>query len=190
MMRFIFAKIFLFLLCAIPHIAQAAVPSWQIIPNESTLSFTGIQNDVPITGNFKTFTGKILFDPAQLADSKVQIVIDMNSTTTSYKDFTTTLLSPDWFSVKIFPQATFTANHFIKVSDNTYQADGTLTIRNKSVPVKISFHSESLSPTKVKVMGNTTLKRTAFGIGQGDWASTDDVKDEVKVNFTLGANKS
>jgi hypothetical protein len=34
-------------------------------------------------------------------------------------------------------------------------------------------------------VGTATLKRLAFGVGQGDWKSTEWVDDAVKINFSL-----
>ena len=177
----------LLLLLFVPGIVLALVPTWQIIPNESSITFTGIQNDAPASGKFNKFTGEIKFDPDQLNASKVRIVIDMNSVSTSYSTFTSTLLTTDWFNVHNFPQAIFEATHFIKIDENKYQATGMLTIRDKKVPVTLTFVSEKLSPTKVNVKGNTTLKRTMFGVGQGQWADTNAVKDDVQVNFIITA---
>ena len=175
------------LILLLPLFANAAVPVWQIVPNESSITFTGIQNDAPASGKFKKFTGTINFDPDQLNESKVRIVIDMNSVSTSYSDFTSTLITDDWFNVKLFPEAIFEATQFKKIGDNQYQTTGTLTIRDKTVPVILSFESKELSKTKAFVNGSTTLKRTLFGIGQGEWADTDAVKDNVQVNFDITA---
>lgn len=184
--QYIFA-IFILLL---PFICYAAVPSWQILPNESSITFTGTQNGAPASGNFKKFSGVIHFDPDHLNDSTVRFVIDMNSVTTSYSDFTTTLITEDWFNVKLFPEAIFESSHFTKTGDNKYQAAGTLTIRDKTIPVTLSFDAKPLSATKVLVQGNTVIKRTQFGVGQGEWGDTDAVKDDVLVNFSLTALKN
>lgn len=170
-----------------PIAAIAALPAWQIVPADSSVTFTGTQNGAPATGGFKKFSGEIYFDPNQLADSKAKIVIDMNSVTTTYSDFTSTLLTSDWFNVKVFPQAIFEATHFAKMSDNKYSAEGVLTIRDKKIPVTLTFEAEKLSDKKGRVKGSATLKRTVFGIGQGEWADTDAVKDDVQVNFTITA---
>lgn len=177
------------LIAFVPLYSFAAVPVWQIIPNESSITFSGIQNNAPASGKFKQFTGEIAFDPAQLSLSHVRIVIDMLSVATSYNDLTTTLMSDDWFNVKMFPQAIFTANHFVKQGKDAYEAEGALTIRNKTIPIKIQFTGKQLSETKGRVEGSTTLKRTAFGVGQGEWAETNTIKDEVKVSFVITAEK-
>lgn len=167
----------------------ANVTEWQIIPAESRLTFTGTQNGSPVTGSFKTFTGKIFFDPDHLDQSHVQINVDMNSIEASYIDLVTTLKAADWFNVKIFPQAIFSANNFIKVANNAYQAKGTLTIRDKTQPITIDFKQEANDGKKVRVSGQTSLKRRDFDVGQGEWSSTEEVKDKVNVQFTLNAIK-
>lgn len=169
----------------LPWYVLAAVPSWNIIPNESSLSFTGIQNNSPLTGRFKNFTGDIYFDPVDLKANHVKITINMNSVSFSYKDIEDTLKLPDWFDVKLFPSAVFEAKDFTKLDNAHYQAKGLLTIKNKSLPLIVDFTQETNVNNKVKVKGMATIKRTAFGIGSGEWASTDEVQDDVKVNFVL-----
>ncbi len=162
---------------------------WEMIPNESQLSFTATQNGSPVKGEFKQFTANLQVDVNDLKNSSIDIIIDINSLTTSYNEVQTTLLTPDWFNVKMFPKAEFKSTDFIKTGENAYQAKGTLTIRDKSVPVILNFTSSFPSENKGIVQGSTSFKRNAFGIGQGEWASTDQIKDEVTVNFKVSAMK-
>jgi len=179
--------IFLFLL--LPLIAFAEIPSWTIIPNESTLTFTATQNGAPVTGKFTRFSGEINFDLAQLDKSNVEIIVNVGSISDPYNELSDTLMSSDWFNTKIFPQAIFQSTGFIKTGDKTFQAKGTLTIRDKTQPIVLNFTQEEYSPTKAKITGSTTIKRTAFGVGQGEWSDTKAVKDDVQVNFTINATK-
>lgn len=176
-------------LLSLPMLANAAAPSWQIIPNESTLIFTGTQNGSPAVGGFKKFTGTINFDPKQLSTSNVHIVVDMNSLTSSYSDLTSTLATGDWFNIKMFPEAIFDASNFKELGNNKYQAVGTLSIRDKKAPVTLIFNFKELSQTKADVQGSTSIKRTQFGVGQGEWADTSTVKDDVGINFHIIADK-
>ena len=170
-------------------VAMAAVPAWQIVPSESTLTFTGTQNGAPVTGEFKRFTGEINFDPQQLQASNIKIIVDIGSIADAYNQLADTLKTADWFNEKGFPQAVFQAHEFTKTGNKTYQAKGTLTIRDKTLPVTLNFTQEEYTTTKARVKGSTTLKRTAFGVGQGDWADTNAVKDDVRVDFVLTAVK-
>jgi polyisoprenoid-binding protein YceI len=169
--------------------AEAALPVWKIVPNESSIQFTITENGSPVKGSFKTFTGDIEADPQQLAESHIKIIVDMNSVSASYAEIASTLKTPEWFNVKLFPQAVFTSNKLTKVGNNTYQAAGQLTIRNKTVPVTLSFTLEQYAEHQAKVKGSTVLKRTDFGLATGEWAKTDALKDEVKVDFVLAAER-
>jgi len=42
---------------------------------------------------------------------------------------------------------------------------------------------------KACVRGVTTLDRTAFGVGQGEWASTDQIPAKVTVAVDLRARR-
>ena len=167
----------------------AAPDEWEMIPAESQLTFTATQNGAPVSGEFKAFSAKLVADPNDLKNSSIDIIVDMNSISASYDQLKDTLISADWFNVKLFPKAEFKANEFKKTGDNAYQALGTLTIRDKTLPVTLSFTSNLSDPKKGSVNGTTTIKRNAFGVGQGDWASTDQIKDDVTVTFKVTANK-
>jgi len=159
---------------------------WQLIPQESSINFTATQNNAPVTGEFKTFRGESNFDPAHLDKSNVKVIVEINSITASYSDLAETLKSADWFDASRYPQAIFTANHFDKMPDNSYQAHGTLTIREITMPITLTFTLKN-DGTKVQAQGSTLLSRTQFGIGRGEWTATDAVKDEVSVNFIITA---
>lgn len=169
--------------------AWATVPSWAIVPEESTLTFTGTQNNAPVQGTFKLFSGEINADPEQLAASHVKITVDLSSISTSFKDISDTLKTSEWFDVAGFPEAIFESSQFTKIDGNKLQAKGNLSLKGKSLPVILVFSYEKISDNKVKVTGGTDLKRNDFGVGTGEWASTDEIKNEVQVNFIITATK-
>ena len=168
----------------------AAPTAWQIIPDKSHLTFTATQNNSPLMGQFTTFTGDINFDPNQLATSHVTIVVDIASIKTSYAEVADTLKTPDWFDVKVFPKAIFKTKGFKKLASGSYQADGTLTIRDKTMPIPLQFTFVENATGQAVVKGSTTFKRTLFGVGRGEWSKTDALMDDVVVNFDLMATSS
>jgi polyisoprenoid-binding protein YceI len=173
-----------------PLLAFATPSAWVIVPSQSHLSFTAIQNDSPLTGQFN-FKGEGHFDPQQLEASNVTVTIDLASVKTSYQEADDMLKNSDWFDILHFPQATFTAKKFVLIpkTQNHYEAPGTLTIRNKTLPVTLHFVLDKYTNKDAHATGELTLRRTQFGVGQGEWASTSAVKDDVKVNFDLTAVK-
>lgn len=174
-------------LFVLPMLGQASVPQWTIVPEESQLSFTAIQNDAPVSGQFKTFSGQILVDPEDLSSSRIDILVDMNSVYASYAELKATLVTADWFNVQLFPQAHFKAQGIQKLTDGSYQTTGTLKIRDKTAPVTLTFKATQPSQDKGVVEGSTVIKRSLFGVGQGEWSSTEEVKDDVTVRFKVVA---
>lgn len=182
-------NIILFCVLFFPLIAFSATTEWIIQPNTSTLTFTATQNDAPIQGAFKKFNGKIHFDPDKLDESNVDIIVDITSLTTSYHDMTEMLITPDWFNTEKFPHAKYTAKNFKRIGDSQYEALGTLTIRETSLPTILTFDTSDLSNPEVIAEGNTKINRLNFGVGQGEWSSTNEIKDAVIINFKIHAKK-
>jgi polyisoprenoid-binding protein YceI len=52
----------------------------------------------------------------------------------------------------------------------------------KDVPIDFQFTPGAAG---AKLEGSAKLKRLDFGAGQGDWKSTEEVADTVKVSFSL-----
>ena len=167
----------------------AAAPSWVVETNTSKLNFTATQNNAPVSGEFTSFKSEIKFAPEELDSSQVHIVIATDSITTSYKTLQDTLKTADWFNVKQFPQAEFIAQSFTKTGSNTYTANGKLTLKGKTQPVVLNFTLQEYSPTHAVVKGQTQINRRDFDIGQGEWASTAQIKDQVQIAFVIVADK-
>ncbi|MFT4058299.1 MAG: YceI family protein [Legionella sp.] len=175
-----------FCVFTISSIAYADIlPQWNIIPTESSISFTGTQNGAPVTGSFKSFTGTVIADPIKYQDSSIDIIVQTGSLSVSYAELANILVTPDWFNVKEFPKAEFKATKFNKIDNSTYQAIGDLTIKNKSAPATFTFTAIESSKNHWIVTGHATIKRSAFSVGIGEWANTDVVKDDVIINFKI-----
>ena len=168
-------------------LSPAFATNWKIVPEKSSIIFTATQNNSPVKGKFTNFNGNIDFDPKHLDKSQVKIEIDMNSVSASYEEMTTSLKNEDWFAVKLFPKAIFESRNFIKIDEKNYRSDGSLTIRDKKMPVILNFTLEEYLPKSAKVKASANLKRKDFGVGTGEWSKTDTIKDEVKVEIIINA---
>ncbi|MBP7709595.1 MAG: YceI family protein [Rickettsiales bacterium] len=166
----------------------ADVTTWKIVPTQSRIDFKVSQDGSNIVGYFKKFDGKINFDKNQLNKSKVAIEIDTNSVVVSLAEASRTLQNLEWLSTKAFPKATFSAEKF-SGSGKNFKADGNLTIKGRTAPASLTFTFEESAPNKAHVVGKTTLKRSAFGVGNSDVKKANGVKDEVEVSFVVNAEK-
>lgn len=176
-----------FALLLLPSLCFATV--WKIVPDKSSLSFTATQNNAPAKGSFKKFMGDINFDPEKLNTSSANITVDISSLSSSYQELVNTLLSPDWLNASQFPTATFKSTAITKLKDKEYVADGNITIRDKTIPVKVFFTLQEYSANSAIFVGHISLQRLLFGVGQGEWAKTDQVKNEVEVEFSIVASR-
>lgn len=71
------------------------------------------------------------------------------------------------------------------MSGDTYLARGTLTLRGVTRPVPVRFRFQRSPEGGARLDGSTRLRRLDFGVGQGEWTSTEWVGDEVEVQFEL-----
>ena len=151
-------------------------------PATSRLEFSGIQAGAEFKAVFHKFTATVEFAPDALATSRFDVVIDAASVDSGDKDRDTTIKGPDIFDVAHFPTAHYVTRSFTKTATG-FSATGALTLRGvtKDVPIEFRF-TPGAQP---KLDGTANLKRLDFGAGQGDWKSTEWVKDEVKVRFAL-----
>lgn len=167
--------------------APAATP-WTVLPAESHLSFVGTQMGAPFEGEFKRFTAVIAFDPADLASSHVVVTIDMASAETGNGDRDQLLPGADWFDVANHPQARFETRGFRHVGGQGYEAQTTLTIRGTSREVTLPF-TLAIADDTARVEGATTIRRSDFGVGQGQWANATVVGQDVTVRVALTAKR-
>jgi polyisoprenoid-binding protein YceI len=165
--------------------ARAAGPAagYTADPGASRLEFIGVQAGAEFKGSFRKFTAAVDFAPDSLASARFDVQIDLNSLDTMDKDRDKTMRGPDIFDIAHFPTAHYVTRSFTKTAAG-YSAVGALTLHGvtKDVPIDFQFVSAAGQP---RIEGTAKLKRLEFGVGQGDWKSTEWVKDEVKVAFSL-----
>ena len=169
-----------------PVVAQDATP-WTVQPDASTLGFTAELQGAPVEGRFERFDAAIALDPANPETGSVTITVDIASVRSSNAQADGAIRGADWFAADSFGQAVFQSDA-ITGADGAYVAEGTLTIRDESVPVSLPF-TLAVDGDTAQADGTLTLDRTAFGVGQGSWAAPQPVAHEVDVTFSVSATR-
>ena len=175
---------------ASPTAAPAApqpLSRWAVA-SSSTLGFSTTWGGQAIEGRFSYWTADIVFSPDQLDKSKVTITIDAASINTGDAQRDDSLHSADWFDAASHPKAIFVADRFEKTGEDRYVAKGKLTLRGVTKPLSLPFRLK-IDGDKARMSGVTTLDRTAFGVGQGEWQATDQIPAGVKVSVKLTATR-
>jgi polyisoprenoid-binding protein YceI len=163
--------------------AAGTVASYTADPQQSRLEFIGVQAGAEFKAAFHKFTAAVDFAPDALASSRFDVQIELNSVDSKDKDRDATIRGPDIFDVAHWPTAHYLTRSFTK-SAIGFTAIGALTLRGvtKDVPIDFQFTPGGAG---AKLEGSAKLKRLDFGAGQGDWKSTEEVADAVKVSFVL-----
>ena len=167
--------------------APAIAAEWSVVPEASALTIVGHQGAVPFEATMD-FTADISFDPDDLAASQVAVTIDMTSFQSGAADRDGQVQSADWFNAAAHPQATFVTTGFTQVGDDAYEAVADLTIREATLEVVLPFTLDIDGDTAV-MEGAVMLDRTAFGVGQGQFADDTLVRHGVEVLVALTATR-
>ena len=96
------------------------------------------------------------------------------------------LRNPDFFSAKEFPELSFKSTSVKKVSENTYEATGDLTLRGVTKPLTVTIEQtgtgESRGTTVAGIETTFIIKRSDFGMTYGLGSA---LGDEVTVIAAL-----
>jgi len=162
--------------------AQTA-PAWRVTET-SWLGFRAIQQDAEFEGRFDRFDAEIAFDPSALGGSRFYVTVHMASVNTGYGERDDELRRPDLFDVQRFPEALFVAEDFHHLGEDSYEALGELTMRDQTRVLTLPFRY-TRDGDAATLTGGVTISRLDYGVGQGDWADTRWVGEDVTIEFNL-----
>lgn len=174
-----------------PAAPETVAPPFMLDRAKSVLTFVFKQAGALTQGRFSRYS-VALAEPAEAATAAatrtIAVDVDVASLDTADADRDKTLREADLFDVAKYPRAKFNAVLTPKAGSNEVTLDGTLTLRNVarklSIPTTLIFSNEgSLRVASMK--GEILLNRLDFGVGQGDWKSTEWVDNAVRVRFAL-----
>lgn len=152
---------------------------------DTKIGFVGTKPDGKHEGGFKTITGTVSYDAADLTSTEISLNIDANSLWSDDEKLTTHLKSPDFFDVRKFKDATFTTTQVAKgEAAGEYKITGDFTLRGvkKSItfPAKISVKNGVLS-----FSSNFSINRADYGMSYG----AGKIDDAVAITASIGGTK-
>jgi cytochrome b561/polyisoprenoid-binding protein YceI len=161
---------------------------WTVSPG-GRLAFTAKWTDSPVNGSFSRWDADIRFNPDALETTIIRAEVDLASANTADSQRDEMLRGEAFFDVALHPKAVFTARTAKKTGADRYVASGTLSLHGQKRPVALSF-SLKIDGDRATVRGTAQLARTRFGVGSGEWATTDQIADPVSIAFSFSARKS
>jgi polyisoprenoid-binding protein YceI len=165
-----------------------AADTYTIDPAHTSFGFTVkhmMISNVP--GEFGKFSGQIVYSPADLANSKADVTIDVSSINTRIDKRDAHLKSPDFFDAEKYPTITFVSTQFTPTS-----ITGNLTMKGVTkevtVPVTISGPVKTMMGGQaIGITGSVTINRQDYGINwnkaldHGGWAVSNDVVITISI---------
>jgi len=156
----------------------------KLLPAQSEIAFVSKQMGVPVEGVFKKFDARIELDPKKPEAGKVTFTIDTGSASLGIAETDAELHKPEWFNAPKFPQATFQSSAIKGSGTGKFEVTGKLAIKGNVRDVVVPVSVTQSAGTSVAT-GSFTIKRLEFKIGEGDWADTSMVANDVQVHFKL-----
>lgn len=166
--------------------APAAAQSVALVAAQSEIVFTTRQLGVPVQGRFERFSASVTLDPKKPESGQVQLAVDTTSARFGTAELDAEVGKPAWLASAKFPQATFRSTT-IKAAAGSghFDVTGQLTIKGRAhdlvVPVALAPAGGGLNAAS----GSFTIRRLAFMVGEGEWADTSLLANDVVVRFKL-----
>lgn len=169
--------------------ATAVATEWSVDNKPSRLGFVATYDGIGFEARFERFDSQIRFDPQQLGKGLFDVAVDVTSINSDSVDRDAGMLGNEWFNAEKFPEARFISTGFRQTGAGVFEVAGQLTIRGITRSVVVPFSWIEVD-NGARLKGKTTLQRTDYRIGTGDWETDPTIGFEVEivVDFYLKPN--
>jgi len=165
--------------------AMSAAHAQSVVAAKSDIGFTIKQMGVKFDGRFRKWTADVVFTPKSLASSKAVLDIDLGSVDLASDDSEAEAKGPLWFDTAKFPTAHFASTSIRDAGNDRYEVAGKLTIKGitRDCVVPISVATDA-SGNRI-AQGSFSIHRLDYRIGEGEWADTGTVDNDIVVNVRM-----
>ncbi len=173
-----------FVLAAALAAGGLAFAQAQVVPAQSQIGFTIKEMGVAVDGKFTRWTADIAFDPKKPEAGKVAFTIATASASFGVPETDVEVPKPAWFNVAKFPNATFASTAIKAKGAGKFDVAGKLTVKGTTKDIVVPIALTQSGATTVAT-GAFAIKRNEFKVGEGEWADTSTVADDVQVKFKI-----
>ena len=171
-------------LAAALAVSGVAFAQAKVVPAQSQITFAIKEMGVAVEGKFTKWTADIAFDPKKPEAGKVAFTIATGSAAFGAPETDAEVPKPEWFNVAKFPNATFASTAIQAKGGGKFDVAGKLSVKGTTKDVVVPIALTQAGPTTTAT-GAFTLKRNDYKIGEGEWADTSQVADDVVVKFKI-----
>jgi len=167
---------------------QAA--TWELDSAESLVVFKYSYEGTPYQGEFKNVRATFNIDPMSPSSCDFAVTIPIDGISVDSPETLDYLLDLEMFDVDQWPTATFKAEKCKLESMNSFTSEGTLTIRDQTHPITFPFNMDIETcdgQICFHLTSNVTIQRLDYGVGQGYWANTATIPNDVGIEIDVYA---
>ena len=155
-----------------------------VVPGKSEIAFTMKQMGVNFDGRFKAWKADIVFQPAALDKAKAVIDVDLASLDLASADSEEEARGALWFNTSKFPVAHFASTSFRNIGGDRFEVAGKLSLKGVTRDLTVPIVVKPDAGNRV-AEGTFSLKRLEYQIGEGEWADTGTVADDIRVRVRI-----
>src|SRR5690554_1902394 len=166
--------------------SSASAMTWVIDQEDSTVVFKYSYSGTPYQGAFRNIDAVFEIDPLSPGDCRFEVTIPIGDMDIDDEETLSYMMDIELFDVDRFPTARFEATECRLESMNSFVADGMLTIRDQTHPISFPFKLE-VEDRRFRLTSEVTVQRLDYGVGQGYFANTSAVPNDVVVEVDVYA---
>lgn len=142
---------------------------WRIDMNHSAVTFRVRHLGISwVNGRFKTWTGSLVFDPANMVGGTIEAHIQTASVETGAEGRDNDIRSGNYLAVDSFPEMVFIGRLVHAVDATHFHVQGDLTLRGQTHPVTLDVEMTGQMAgsraKRVAFTATTTINRTDYGV--------------------------
>jgi polyisoprenoid-binding protein YceI len=162
--------------------APAAVPVFRITPVESKIKFN-VEASVAIEGTFDKWDASLTFTSTAAKSAVLDVQIQAASVNTGSGLKNGKLKSKDFFNVAEDPLITFHSTQIVQTGPETFDVQGTFTIRGVSKPETLHLTLSGKGTGAGVITGTMAFDRKDYGMTSG--IPFIKIADRVEVSVNL-----
>ena len=162
----------------------AEASSWQPLGAQSSLGFVATYEGDPAPGVFHVFRAALNFDPGRPTKGNLQVRVDLASADMRSADINAAIHGPLWLASASRRWAEFDSSDIRRSGPHRYVATGVLTLKGHRGTIAVPF-SWTLQGDEAVLEGMTSVDRTVFDVGSGEWARPDQIGVHITLHYRV-----
>ena len=156
-----------------------------VVVGKSEIGFTMKQMGVNFDGRFKQWKADVVFQPDALDKSRAEVDVDLGSVDLASTETEAEAKGPLWFDTSKFPVAHFASTSIRNLGGDRYEIAGKLSVKGitRECVVPVTVKADAAGNRIAE--GTFSLKRLDYRIGEGEWADTSVVDNDIRVHVRI-----